>query len=39
MGGEAWGLGGGGNGEVGVLCGADLPALTFLADKAPHLSP
>lgn len=26
-------------GEMESLCGTDLPALTFLADKAPHLSP
>lgn len=41
-GGEVLGLGGAAEAEIcemESLCGAELPALTFLADKAPHLSP
>lgn len=41
-GGEVPGLGGAAEAEIGEMesvRGRDLPALTFLADKAPHLSP
>lgn len=41
-GGKALDLGGAAEAKISEmesLCGADLPALAFLADKAPHLSP